>query len=80
MSVGGNQMDKLEDRIKALPADLRKEVEDFLAFLIDKHQRGQFSNTTRLIHWEREKAFLQKRQQQGSVTSQRSWKREDLYE
>jgi hypothetical protein len=73
-------MDKLEDRIRRLPDDLRKEVEDFLAYLVNKHQSGNIGDSTRLFHWEREKAFLLKRQQLGPLTGQRSWRREDLYE
>ncbi|BFU95285.1 MAG: hypothetical protein NTNFB02_20070 [Nitrospira sp.] len=36
-------MPSLEERIKGLPPDLRREVEDFVDFLIDRrapHQRG----------------------------------------
>lgn len=37
-------MPSLEDRIKGLPPDLRREVEDFVDFLIDRrapHSRGK---------------------------------------
>lgn len=39
-------MPSLEDRIKGLPPDLRREVEDFVDFLIDRRMRRPKGNMT----------------------------------
>ncbi|HOV21969.1 MAG TPA: DUF2281 domain-containing protein [bacterium] len=43
---------KIEERIKKLPLYLQKEVEDFISFLLEKHQKisGKKSLRTGLMH------------------------------
>jgi len=41
----------LEDKIHALPHDLRREVEDFVEFLLHKHRRAELDDVATRHGW-----------------------------
>jgi hypothetical protein len=47
---------------------------------VDRHMRQFRSRRHDLRAWDKERAFIERLIQQGPVTGERTWQREDLYE
>ena len=69
-----------EEVLKRLARETGISEAEFIRQAIDRHARSLRPPRRDLSAWEKERAFIDRLIQQGSVRGGRTWRREELYE
>lgn len=69
-----------ETTLKQLAEQTGVSEEEIVRQAIDNHLRSLRRSRPDLEAWERIRAFIDQRMQQGPVPGKRAWRREDLYD